>query len=98
MGKVLISGSPTSKSTLVAVTLSASGWSNSQYTIEHKDITATNVIEMFPGIGLSDTASDALLKSDIVAVSQSTGELVIRASAKVPAVDVTVLLIIRKDT
>lgn len=98
MGKVLISGSPTSKSTLVAVTLSASGWSNSQYTIEHKDIAETNVIEMFPGIGLSDSASDALVKSDIVLVSQTIGQMVIKASAKVPTVDVTVLLVIRKDT
>lgn len=98
MGKVLVSGSPTTKSTLAAITLNASGWKNSQYTILHEDITESNVIEMFPGLELSSTASDALLKSDIVLVSQTVGQMVIKASAKVPTVDTTVLLVIRKDT
>ena len=100
MGQILTTGilsTGVPKSTMFSITLAANSWNNSQYTISHEDITATNVIEMYPGIGLSDTVLKALTDANIISVSQTTGELILKAT-KVPTVDATVILVIRKDT
>lgn len=77
-----------------SVTIAASAWQNSQYTVANDNITADSVVLMDAAVGISSTAFLALANAAIFCASQTDGQLVLQAAGTVPTVDVTIVLAI----
>ena len=74
--------------------LSASGWVDNVYTIEHEKITATNMNTLSPAVGISSAQLSSLQAANIVDNGQEIGKLYIMAMGTVPIIDIPVRLII----
>lgn len=80
--------------TTASVTIAASAWQNSQYTVSNDNITADSLVLMDAAVGISSTAFLALANAAIFCASQADGQLVLQAAGTVPTVDVTIVLAI----
>lgn len=81
------------KSTMIAATISASGWSNGQYSFEDSYPNATYDLSVEPDSTCTEAQLDAWSGARIV--GSSTGN-VLKAFGDVPAVDIPVILGVKK--
>lgn len=82
-------------STVEQVTMLASGWANSEYTITNALITATSVQEILVSENITDTQLKAYQKANIVCIGQITGIITVKAFGTVPTVDIPIQVIYR---
>ncbi len=86
-----------SKSIKVVLTLTASSWNGDTYTISNSNITATNVVELYPTSSITQEQLEALQEANIIGGTQSKGTFSLVAKGDVPTVDIPVTLIVRGD-
>ena len=82
-------------STTKEVTLSASSWSSSSYTISDALITATSNQEILPAVGITLDQLKALQKAMLVDGGQSAGSITLTALGTVPTIDIPIRVIFR---
>lgn len=82
-------------STVEQVTMLASGWANSEYTITNALITATSNQEIIVSENITDTQLKAYQKANIVCIGQTTGIITVKAFGTVPTVDIPIQVIYR---
>lgn len=89
------------KSTISAVTLSASGWANSSApyvrSVSLSGVTATSVVELLPGDGVNAAQLIAMQSANIQGGSQSAGSIQLKAFGAKPSIDLPVRFIVRGD-
>lgn len=89
------------KSTLVSVTLPASGWTGTDapysQTVSVAGATATNANEIIPGLSLSDDQLDALQGANIQDGGQATDQITLLAYGDKPTIDLPIRIIVRRD-
>lgn len=90
-------GTTSKKSTVANTTLSASGWIGSIYEYTHSAITATNIIELTPAVGITNEQLSALQLANIIGGMQESGCIVLRVMGKTPRIDIPVTFVIRGD-
>lgn len=79
------------------VTLTASSWADSTYTISDKLITATSNQEVLPPLNVTADQLKILTAAQLVDVGQSKGQMKVKALGKVPTADVQVRVIFRGE-
>lgn len=82
-------------STIKNVTLSASSWSSSTYTVTDSLITATSNQEIIPAVGITPAQLNALQRAIITDGGQSAGSITLKALGDVPTIDIPVRVIFR---
>lgn len=82
-------------STIKNVTLSASSWSSSTYTVTDSLITATSNQEIIPAVGITPAQLNALQRAIITDGGQSAGSITLKALGEVPTIDIPVRVIFR---
>lgn len=82
-------------STIKNVTLSASSWSSSTYTVTDSLITATSNQEIIPAVGITPAQLNALQRAIITDGGQSAGSITLKALGVVPTIDIPVRVIFR---
>lgn len=82
-------------STIKNVTLSASSWSSSTYTVTDSLITATSNQEIIPAVGITPAQLNALQRAVIIDSGQSVGSITLKALGEVPTIDIPVRVIFR---
>ena len=82
-------------STTKEVTLSASSWSSSSYTISDSLITATSNQEILPAVDITLDQLKALQTATLVDGGQSAGKLTLKAMGTTPAIDIPIRIIFR---
>lgn len=82
-------------STIKNVTLSASSWSSSTYTVTDSLITATSNQEIIPAVGITPAQLNALQRAIITDGGQSAGSITLKALGEVPTNDIPVRVIFR---
>lgn len=80
-------------------TITASGWSSSNiWTLNSDYITATNIIELIPAVGITATQLEALQEANIVGGTQVAGSLQLVALGTKPTINIPVVFVYRFDT
>ena len=77
------------------VTLSAANWSTNNYTINDSDIKADSDIYLNVPSNVTQQQYDALAYANIVPVSQTAGNVYIKALGTVPTIDIPIEMVIR---
>ncbi len=78
------------------VTLTASRWSNGEYTISNSNVTADSVIFVYPSKSITADQLKAFGHAKIVGVSQGTVSFKVKAIGTVPTVDIPVTVMIMR--
>lgn len=89
------------KSTLTAATLPASGWTGSaapySQTISVASVTTTSANEILPGASITAEELEALQSANIQDGGQAAGSITLLAYGDLPAIDLPVQFIVRGD-
>lgn len=88
------------RSSKVNLTLYASSWTTAKkYTVSNANITATSAVELLPreNNGITQAQMEALSGAMIVGGTQAAGSIQLVALGYVPAIDIPVTIIIRRD-
>ena len=89
------------KSSVVDVTLSSTQWVGEAapytYTIEIIGVTATNVNEIIYSVSATDEQIKAYQSAGLRDGGQSTGQIILKATAEKPTVDIPITVIVRHD-
>ena len=96
-GGTALSNKYAPKSTVANTTLSASGWIGGIYEYTNSAITATNIIELIPAVGITNEQLSALQLANIIGGMQESGCIVLRVMGETPRIDIPVTFIIRGD-
>lgn len=84
-------------STVKTFTLSASSWSDGQYTISDSLVTASSNQEVIPALNITADEMSALSSAIIVDGGQSAGKMILKALGDIPTIDVPIRVIFRGD-
>ncbi len=85
------------KSHSASVTLLAASWSSGQYTLTNAGITATNVVELYPAVGITAEQLAAMQGANIIGGTQAAGSITLVAMGDVPTINIPVTLVLRGD-
>lgn len=89
------------KSSVVDITLSSTKWVGEAapytYTIEITGATATNVNEIIYSVSATDEQIKAYQSAGLRDGGQSTGQIILKATAEKPTVDIPITVIVRHD-
>lgn len=83
------------------VILTSANWQGStapySYTIPLAEVTADNLIEVYPNTVLTDEVYNAMANADIENGTQAVGSITLYARGVKPTIDLPILIIIRGD-
>lgn len=86
------------KSSMESVTLFTSRWSSTGiYTLSLDSVSNTTIQEILPGLSITEEQLSALQAANIQDGGQAAGTITLKAFGDVPAVDIPIRVIVRRD-
>lgn len=80
--------------TTASVTIAASAWQDSQYTVTNDNIKTDSLVMLDAATGITKDEFLAIANAAIFCVSQSDGQIILQAAGTVPTVDINIALAI----